>query len=56
MIGAEYGGFRPRNLEPVLKEHMDIIDTFSWSTEDYLNVKDYKNSELKTRDLARTGE
>lgn len=35
---------------------MDIIETFAWITQDYHNLQDLKISDLRTRDLGRTGE
>jgi len=35
---------------------MDIIETFSWITQDFHNVQDLKIGDLRTRDLSRIGE
>jgi len=52
----ERGDIRPKHIEPVLRQHMDIIDTFSWVTQDFHNLQDLQNYDLRTRDLSRTGE
>lgn len=51
-----YNNLRPKHVEPVLRENMDIIEDFSWITEDFHNLLDLRITDLRVRDLSRTGD